>query len=147
MTAVVIPVVPTDELVAQQWIKTVVGDIVGTTRPDASKWADTGFVTVAVVGGTPGIDYPWFQPTMSVDCWATKIGSTKPPWGQAAMLAEAVVMATYSFKPGTVITIPNVVRHARLMEVWPLTHARRVPDDVASFAHYSLDLQMVWVPL
>lgn len=49
----------TPELVAEAWLKAVVGDRVSTSLPkDNTSWAASGFVTLTTVGGTPNAYVP-----------------------------------------------------------------------------------------
>lgn len=141
--------VPTDELVAVEFLTRIVGDIVGTTLPgDVTKWLKTGFVQVGGVGGSPHIDYALMRPVISVDTWAAAANSTRPPWGKANALAMAIVTATYD--PANVeltLALQRELGSVRVKTVYPLSQPRRVPDDPAGYARYTFDLQMSWTRL
>lgn len=142
----------TPELVAIAWLKTVVGDCVATTLPKPTKdgsvlsWADTGFVTLAVAGGTPNLYVPLRAPVMGVDCWAANVGSQKPPWDKAAILAEAIQAACYDDAsiPQTV-SLPSGYPAARVLSAYTTGEHRRMPDDASSYARYSIPgLVIAW---
>lgn len=139
---------PTTDLVAVAWLKGVPGipvDSVATTLPsDSSVWAASGFVQVAAVGGSPNPHLPTRMPVVAVDCWACAPGSGKPPWGKANTLAELVRDGTAGAS-GRVVELPVGGLSARVLEAWPLTEPRRVPNDDASYARYGLDLALRWV--
>lgn len=153
----------TSELVAIAWIGSIPGlsvDMVSTQLPpDANKddtpadWvvAGLGFATVATVGGTPDPILPVHRPVMSVDTWAVKQGSGKPPWGVANSLAEAVIRASLdriAVPRHLTITVngrpypPASVQIAKAM-----TEPRRINDDPGVYAHYQFDLFMQWITL
>lgn len=142
----------TPELVAIAWLKTVVGDIVATTLPkpaaDGSlSWADSGFVTITTVGGSPNLYVPLREPAIGVDCWATNPGSQKPPWNKAACIAEAIVAAcqAHATIPQT-LTLPTGYPAAQVRSAYVTGEPRRVPDDPSSYARYSIPgLILAWV--
>lgn len=142
----------TPELVAIAWLKTVVGDIVATTLPkpatDGSlSWADTGFVTITTVGGSPNLYVPLREPAIGVDCWATNPSSQKPPWNKAACIAEAVVGAcqAHATIPQTLI-LPAGYPAVQVRSAYVTGEPRRVPDDPSSYARYAIPgLILAWV--
>ncbi|ONH62414.1 hypothetical protein CcI49_03270 [Frankia sp. CcI49] len=141
-------VVATTDLVAVAWLRTVPGvpaQQVATTLPaDAANWAATGFVQVAVVGGSPNPHLPVRAPVVAVSCWAcAPRQSGKPPWGKASSLAEAVRAGTWG-AAGRVVELPVGGLRARVLEAYVLTEPRRVPDDEAGYARYDLDLALPW---
>jgi hypothetical protein len=134
----------TPELVAIAWLKTVVGDIVATTLPKPAKdgsvsWAETGFVTITTVGGSPNLYVPMREPAISVDFWAMNPGSQKPPWDKAASMAEAVVAACQAHRtiPQTV-ALPTGYPTALIRSAYVTGEPRRIPDDPSSYARYSI---------
>lgn len=147
------------EVVAVAWIGTVTGmpaGIVATQLPeDATGWASTGFVTVGaggipggVLGGIPDRYIGTRHPVISVHSWATKIGSAKPPWGDASNLLEILVAGCLDEdNMRRTLTLPAGYGTARAMEAYPLTEPRRIPGDPSGYAHYQLDLQLHWVDL
>jgi hypothetical protein len=151
---------PNSELVAVAWLAGVAGLLssqVATKLPaDTSVWVEAGFVTVGggdgagggVIGGAPNRYMALRNPVVSVHCWAVKPGSARPPWGQAARLAELVVAGTYDeTSMRRALTLPDGYDQARVNEAYALTEPRRIPGDDASFAHYQLDLQLHWVAI
>ncbi|TXJ78629.1 hypothetical protein E2C11_16615 [Streptomyces lavendulae] len=140
------------ELVAIAWLKTVVGDRVATTLPkpgvDGSiTWADGGFVTLVVAGGTPNLYTPLREPAVGVDCWAANPGSQKPPWNQAASLAEAIQAACYDHPAiPQALALPPGYPAARVLSAYTTGDYRRIPDDPSSYARYSIPgLVITWV--
>jgi hypothetical protein len=143
---------PTGELVAVAFLGSVQGlspQMVATTLPaDDTTWAATGFVTVAVVGGSPNIYLPVKSPVFQVDCWAVKPGSGKPPWWKANAIAEAIRYATLQ-RTGlnrvlainaNGVSYPSAVVQSACL----LTEPRRMYADSADYALYSCDVQMTW---
>ena len=139
--------VMTPEQVAVAWLKTVDGidsTKVATSLPgDPAVWGATGFVTVAVVGGTPGDHVPLYRPVVSVTAWATTPGSAKPPWGRAGSMAGAIVWATYRFR-GMPVDLGADFAVASLLSVRPLGEPRRIPDETPGFARVAVDLELSW---
>ncbi|MEU1272982.1 hypothetical protein [Streptomyces sp. NPDC005799] len=141
----------TPELVAEAWLKTVVGDIVATTLPKPGadgtiSWADTGFVTLVTAGGTPNLYVPLREPVMGVDCWAANPQSQKPPWRKAACLAEAIQAACYDHPAiPKVVMLPTGYPQAQVKSAYTTGDHRRIPDDPSSYARYSIPgLVIAW---
>lgn len=142
----------TPELVTTAFLKTVVGDRVATTLPKPAadgtvSWADGGFVTHVVAGGSSNIYVPLRTPVMGVSCWAVNPDSQKPPWGQAANLAEAIVAACLDHDsiPKTRLTLPGAYPAVQVKSAWTVGDQRRVPDDASSYARYDIPgLVIAW---
>jgi hypothetical protein len=138
----------TPELVAEAWLKTVVGDRVATTLPkDNATWAASGFCTLVVAGGTPNLYVPLREPVIGVDCWANNPSSQKPPWNKAAALAEAIQAACYDHRaiPQTV-ALPAGYPAAQVKSAYTTGEPRRIPDDPSSYARFSIPgLVLSWV--
>ena len=143
-----------DEIVAIAWISSIGGlqaDGVATQLPASeASWNKYGFITVAVVGGSPGQEIPVRRPVFQVDCWANNPGSDKPPWWRANALAEQVRLGVYDrlrvhrgvqLSAGGKTYPPATVLGAVL-----LTEPRRGYGDPADYARYSCDLLLTWVP-
>lgn len=144
---------PTSELVAQAWISSIPDMVaqVGEQLPaDNTTWASTGFVAVAVVGGNPDVDVPIKKPVIQLDCWAASHGSNKPPWQQAAVLAEQIRAACYDktlahFARPLLINVNGVVYpSANCLTVYVLTEPHRIYDDIGDNAGYSMDIALTW---
>lgn len=141
----------TTELVAVTWLDGLFdGDIVATTLPKADSdgnlsWAASGFVTVATVGGSAHQYYALRSPVVSVDCWAAKKDSARPPWGKAVNLAETIQAGCYAADIGRPLTLPGDFPAARVLSAYTVTEARRIPSDPASYARYGLDLCLHWI--
>lgn len=158
---------PNSELVACGWLAQISGwttAMVGTTLPRIGPtgpmpaWVSTGFVTVGVVGGTPGSHVPLAEPALSVNCWAVNASCAghgqpinvqqKPPWDKANLLAEQIRHAVYVLDRGVgrAVTLPVAgYAGAAVMSALMLTEPRRVPADLAGYARYQFDLQLDWV--
>jgi hypothetical protein len=142
----------TPELVTTAWLKTVVGDRVATTLPkpgsDGSpSWADGGFVTHVVAGGSSNIYVPLRTPVMGVSCWAVNLDSQKPPWGQAANLAEAIVAACLDHDnvPRTRLALPGGFPDVQIKSAYTVGDPRRITDDASSYARYDIPgLVIAW---
>jgi hypothetical protein len=137
----------TPELVAEAWLKTIVGDRVATTLPkDNTSWAASGFCTLVVAGGTPNLYVPLREPAVGVDCWANNPNSQKPPWSKAAALAEAIQAACYDHRAiPQAVTLPVGYPGALVKSAYTTGEHRRVPDDPSSYARYSIPgLVVVW---
>ena len=159
MTTPPLPLQNTDELVATAWIATVPGlsaAMVGTQLPPdvnangtGAAWLSTGFVTVAVVGGTPDDLLPVNRPVIQVDCWATVPGSNKPPWLMAAAIASAIRRATwdrYRIPRPLAITVNGVTYPTAVVQsAYLATAFRRLYDDQGDYARYQADLALTWV--
>jgi hypothetical protein len=143
------------ELAAAAWIDSIPGfpqGAVGTQLPaDETSWAETGFVTVAVVGGSPDPWQPVRKPVVQVECWATNPGSNKPPWFMASSLAEQIRASTYDQRVFGRELHPEsngvVYPTARALSAYPLTEPHRVYGDAGDYAGYSFDLRFSWVQI
>jgi hypothetical protein len=141
---------PTSELVAVYWLKGLsgLGNLVATELPaSASSWSASGFTQVSgVVGGTPSIDYALANPVVSLDFWANAPGSGRPPWNKANVLAE-VARAGMLDHPAVprLLVLPAAYNNARVITVFPLQEPRKVRDDDAEFARYTMDSRFSWV--
>lgn len=150
---------PNSELVTLAWIRDIVetyGVAAGTTLqgPDPEtqilSWGDTGFVQTTVIGGSVNGTVPMRQPVMSIDCWAANVGKSRPPWGRANAIAEAIVVASRSVNWGDTqrpVTLPTGYGTARVADGSALTEPERRPADAANYAHYGFNLQISWVAL
>lgn len=143
------PHLPTNELVAVTWLKTLPGlpaNSVNTTLPaDVSTWAENGFVQVTLAGGSPDMYTPQNQPVFQIDCWATNPNSEKPPWGKANNLAEIIKATVYDKSVWGPLTMPATHENVRVLGSVAQTEPRRVLSDEARFACYTIDLQLFWV--
>lgn len=159
---------PNSELVAAGWLAEIPGwssAMVGTTLPRIGStgplpaWVTTGFATVAVVGGTPASHAPQAQPVLSINCWAVNATGTgaqgapinvsnKPPWGKAAQLCEQIRAAAYVLDKGmgraVAMPVPGYAP-AAVLSALLLNEPRRLPSDIASYARYQMEIQLVWV--
>ena len=139
------------EAVAVAWVKkinTLAGTAVATSVPASSSWPLVGtsrvFVQVLGTGGGTVGDTPYHRDVVSVDIWATKDNSDRPPLGVAMQIALRVWGAGFSpgllglvgVEPGAFVSVDSVR---------PISaHPRRIPDQDQSRAHYSLDVEISW---
>ncbi|MEU3281594.1 hypothetical protein [Streptomyces antibioticus] len=143
----------TSELVAEAWLKTVVGDIVATTLPKPAadgtlSWADTGFITLVTVGGSPNMYVPLRDPAVGLSCWAANPGSQKPPWRKASNLAETICAACEDHPnvPKTRLALPGDYPDVQVKSAYVTGEPRRIPDDASSYARYDVPgLVIAWV--
>lgn len=154
-----LPLYPTDEMAAAAWIGTVPGlspAMVGEVLPpdvDAdgtvAAWVQTGFVTVALVGGNPDDALPILKPVVQVDVWATTPGSNKPPWRKAYAIGTAITRATWDrndIARPLAINENGVAYPAAAVKTAYVTSAfRRMYDDAGDYAHLQGDLALEWV--
>lgn len=159
MTTPTMPLFPSDEMVATAWIGTVPGlsaAMVDTQLPpdvdaqgNPAPWIQTGFVTVSVVGGTPGAMLPVGNPVVQVDCWATVPGSNKPPWPDANAIATTIQRATwdrYRISRPLAVNVNGVAYPTAVVQTaYMATQFRRAYGDQGDYAHYQGDLALSWV--
>lgn len=144
---------PNSELVAQAWLLAAVTGLTGkvaTTLPDPP-WTDNEFVQIMSVGGGPDQEVPRYNPVISLNCFAMKQGSARPPWGQAAQLANRIIQACYEIRYNSNSRVllsmqPSGYMQAVVTSVYPVSDMRRIPSDPSQYAVYNLDLQFTWVP-
>ena len=144
--------VPGDELVASAWAASIDGlspQMVATQLPaDETAWSDNGFITAAVVGGTPHPDLPLSRPVIRYDCWAVSLSSSKPPWFRASALANAIKYACWQRTAvprlltitANGVTYPTAAVRTAVMLIAP----RRVYGDPGDAAHYTTDVELSW---
>lgn len=148
-----LPKLATSELVGIAWLGSIPGlstQMVATQLPaDDTSWSATGFITIALVGGSPNIYLPVKCPVFQVDCYAVKPGSNKPPWWKANVLAETIRYATLqrtgfnrllSLSAGGV-SYPS----ARVQTANLTTEPRRRYSDAGDYAIYGFDLAVEWM--
>lgn len=159
MTTPALPLYPSDELVCAAWIATIPGFTTAMTGtvlpPDAddagnpAPWLQTGFVTVATVGGTPDPLLPVHRPVMEVKCWAAVPGSNKPPWMMAAALASAIQRAAWDrytiARPLTPVLNGVTYPLAVVQSAYMAQSFRRIYDDAADYACFQADMGLQWV--
>ncbi len=142
---------PNTELVAIAWLGGVEGlspSTVGATLPkDQTTWAGTGFVTVRTSGGAPAIYTPMRHPVVTLDFYAVKPGSSKPPWFMANELAELVDIGCRADAAPRSVTLPGNYPVARVFTAYFLQEPRRSYADAGDYAHYVADLALNWAAL
>lgn len=156
-----IPLAVDDELTCAAWIASIPGFTPAMSGPvlppdidangNAAPWISTGFVTMSTVGGSPHPLLPRHEPVMQVECWATVLGSNRPPWQMAKALGQAITKATWSVRTICRVVTPVVngvayppasVQGARMLTEW-----RRGYSDVADYAVATADLWLSWIAI
>jgi hypothetical protein len=154
-----LPLVASDDLVAATWIATIphfTAAMTGTRLPPdvnadgtAAAWLQTGFVTVAVVGGTPDALLPVHKPVIGVKCWAAVPGSNLPPWEAAKALGTAITRATWdrvTLNRQLIPVLEGVTYPPAVVQgAYMATHFRPLYDDAADYACVQGDLALTWV--
>jgi hypothetical protein len=139
---------PNNELVLAAWIQAVLNQVggVGSNLPsDETSWKDTGFVQIAVVGGSSSPTMPVKSPVFGVKCTAVAPGSRRPPWDQANQLAERIRAGCFTAQQAPLeVTLPDGYEHAAVRSAFLLTEPRRLGGDDSAYARYQFDLQMHW---
>jgi hypothetical protein len=155
------PMNPNSDLVVGRWLGGITGlseSMVASILPqDFDSWAVAGFVTYQVIGGSPDLYLPVRKPVISVDTWAVNPSSSRPPWGKANYLAELIRThvelgpRVSSFARLLTFTDKGDYRGANVRDAILRSEPRRailqglVPaGDVASFAHYVMELEIHW---
>lgn len=158
------PPMPTDLLVAAEWIATIPGfttDMVdeklppdvlpaeGRKKARPAPWLKTGFVTVSNVGGGNDAYVPRHSPVIGVDCWAALPGSNDPPWHQAEALGEAIWLATLARTGFNRLLTPvvNGVTYpgAVVQGVYMAAPFKRLYSDAADYARVVGAVALSWV--
>lgn len=144
--------IPTDELVARAWAIAAVPGMTAakivTTLP-VPPWTDNEIVQIVQVGGTPDPELPVFEPVYSFQCYATRDGSAKPPWGQANQLALKIWKVTFSWaynnSPRVLLTMPvSGYGQAIVRTATAVSQPRRIPADPSQYAIYGVDVHLSW---
>ena len=142
---------PNSELVAVNYIRSLnLGPSasfgVGTTLPEnKDTWTD-GFIQVAVVGGSPDIYVPTRKPVLQIDAWVPSINSPKPQWGKANTLAEQIIEALYALgNTGATLSLGTSFKGARVQSGYAVGEPRRVNNDPAGHARYTVDISLTWI--
>lgn len=138
---------PTNERVAIAWLKTLDGlpaTAINTTLPDdETKWP-AGFVQVSLVGGVTSMDVPQRRPIVQLDFWVSNPRSAKPPWGRANALAEVAYQACYQHSNLGTVTLGGEFADAHVQSAFPMSEPARQLSDVARYARYQFDFELVW---
>jgi hypothetical protein len=156
---------PTNSLVAMAWIAAMIDfpiNGINTRLPqDATQWPEfqdiygsaqtiSQFITVRVIGGTPQANIPVHHPVYEFKCFATKVGSNKPPFFAANQTAELISEATYNrqlyeFGRALTITSGNVnYNGATVKQALTHTEPRELFGDPRNYAVYSMDVSFCW---
>lgn len=145
---------PSSTQVMTAWLKQVLNlPVAPASLPDVSGWFDTGMITIpALAGGNPNWYVPERQPIMQIDCWAANRAAAgsdavgrKAPYSVANQLADAVVLGCYGSQAGVELTMPSGFKPVWLSTVYPVSEVRKVPEPALGFAHFSVDIAMVWI--
>lgn len=137
------------DLVAAALIQAILGQSggVGAKLPgDTSSWAKTGFVKLAVVGGSPNIYAPLRRPVLDVQAKWIAPNSKQPPWFLANDLAERIIAGFYGDPANPrQVTLPAGYERAFVQSAYALTEPRRIGGDDSDIATYQFDAQVNWV--
>jgi len=137
------------ELVAVGFFKNILdqdGGIGARLPGDTSSWATTGFVKIAVVGGSPNVYAPLRRPVIDVQAKWIAPNSKQPPWYQANDLAERIIAGCYgAYQQPVEAILPAPYERAFVQSAYPLTEARRIGGDDSDIATFQFDLQINWV--
>ncbi len=137
----------TSELAVAAWVLSIPGLPVNgcsSTLPAQDQWSDKGWVTVAVVGGAPGMYAKISKPLIQIDCWTVAVNKKNPPWGQANVIAEIIKNFCVYDRPCETVTLPSGFNNARVVSAYAVTEPRRIKGDAANVARYQFDVQFLW---
>jgi hypothetical protein len=156
------PKLATPELVAVAYGKAVLSLAgvptvpVVTTLPEVSTWQATGAVQVESIVGTGATqgrssrDNNLRDVVVSYGGWGARPNSDKPPWGQANGLLEFIRESAFWDWADAALPLdlePAGVYNSVLVQgAIPVTEPRRIPDQDAGRAHYSMDFRLIWTP-
>lgn len=142
---------PNSELVAVTYMRSLsLGPAetfgVGTTLPEAtSSWTD-GFVVAQVVGGSSDIDVPSKHPLVQLDVYVPSVNTSKPQWGKAATIAADIVQKLYAHdSTSTELVLPITFKNAYVQTAYAVSEPRRISNDPAGHARYTVDVILNWV--
>ena len=125
---------------------------IGSRMPDGGdggkSWAQTGFVLVSIVGGSPNVYARGLRrPVIDVQAKWIALASKQPPWSLANELAERIIAGCYRVNASPIQAIlPAGYERAFVQSAYPLTEPRRIGGDPSSIATYQFDMQVNWVP-
>lgn len=142
------PYLANPELAAIYWLKSfdngLPTDQVGTVLPSVNNtdFQDNGFIQVLAYGGTPDA-YTFKQESLiQIDTWAFNLNSNKAPWGKALNLAMLIKDGLTS--AARVVETPAAYNDVYVFEALVRIDPRRITNDEANFARYSMDLELHW---
>jgi hypothetical protein len=142
---------PNSELVAVTYIRSLsIGPSatsgVGTTLPEATaSWTD-GFVVAQVVGGSSDIDVQSKHPLVQLDVYVPSVNTSKPQWGKAATIAADIVEKLYAHDSTTSpLVLGTAFKDARVQTAYAVSEPRRISNDPAGHARYTVDVVLNWV--
>lgn len=143
-----------NDLVATGFLQAVLDQRggIGSRMPNeedgGKSWAQTGFVLVSIVGGSPNSYAAGLRrPVLDIQAKWISVGSKQPPWSLANELAERIIAGCYKAYSAPIEAIlPAGYERAFVQSAYPLTEPRRLLADPSSIATYQFDLQLNWVP-
>lgn len=137
------------ELVAAAFLQSILGQSggVGARLPgDTASWADTGFVQISVVGGSPNVYGPLRRPVLDVRAKWIAPASKQPPWYLANDLGERILAGCYgAYQSPVEAILPSGFEKAFVQSAYALTEMRRMGGDDSNIATFQFDLQVNWV--
>lgn len=146
-------VLPNSSLVAVAFLRGLLGQSggVGTRLPakvdgKPETWADTGFVQVTPIGGSPDPYALHYSPVLSVRCWAVAPGSKQTPWNAANQLAERIRVGCYRVRSAPpVVQLGGSYPTCYVQSAYLLSEPTPVQADDSHYAIYRFDMQVHWV--
>lgn len=142
--------IPTNELAAISWLKTVPGipaNKVSSRLPgNFDDIGPDGFVTVLTLTGSSDIYVPRRSPVIEVKTWAyTQSGKKEPQWWIANQLAECVREACLDHLSfGGEIVTRSGYDNICVPSAYFVSEPRKLESDDGRFAAYVFELQMHW---
>lgn len=137
------------ELVVAAFLQQLLGQSggVGAKLPgDTATWAQTGFVQIAGVGGSPNLYAPLRRPVIDVRARWIAPASKQPPWNRAADLAERIIAGFYGEQAEPrLVVLPAGFERALVQSAYAVTEPRRLGGDDSNIATFQFDAQINWV--
>lgn len=146
---------PNSELVVCEWLNTIAEltrtpNFAATELPrDNSTWGVSGFTVVSVVGGYRDMDINAGRPVAQLDVYTVQPNGSKPPWGAAFNMTEAIIRATQdeaNLRRLLTLKARNAsYGTARMLECYPIGEPARIYEDESSYARVTIPVQFHWV--
>lgn len=138
----------TTEKVTCAWLATLPGITAAMVDPvlptPADSWATTGFITPYALGGLRGMYVPVAHPVVGLKCWAWDPDTGRPPWNQAANLAETIAAGCFATSHSVFLTVPYCDQQARILSVYLLEEPRRAYGDMGDYACFDTSVAIHW---
>lgn len=156
MTTPTVPKRANPEIVAAAYLRAMVtaydvavGMVLQGPDPDTGRltWGEVGFVQVSGINGTIDPYVPLRTSVASVDVYASKAQSKRPPWPVAFDLAELIIAATLdtdTHETHAVVSLPTGYPNARVTGFRALSDPARRTADQSDYAHVGFDIELTW---